>query len=196
MKNLFLDISFPRNFCNFYKHSVEFFTNVQIAKNGFESRLILSDFGRSKFILEETIFPQEKIEEIWTFFKIVKGRGHSFRFLDESDYKAESQNLLLVENSLFLCKTYSFGGLSFTRQITKPLQNSVAIIAQDELLEEGKDYEVNYQTGEVFLKSNIFSPKASFNFEVEVRFENDELAIMRDKFDNFILKNLILTEVL
>jgi uncharacterized protein (TIGR02217 family) len=196
MKNLFLDISFPKSFCNFYKHSVEFFTNLQIAKNGSESRLILSDFGRSKFILEEAIFPESKVNEIWAFYCLVKGRGHSFRFLDEKDNQAENQDLLTTEDGIFLSKTYLICGLPFVRKITKPIKNELKITTQNGILEESKDYEANYQTGEILLKSNIFSLKASFKFEIEVRFESDELVITRDKFGNFIIKNLILTEVL
>ena len=196
MKNLFLDISFPKNFCNFYKHSVEFFTNLQIAKNGSESRLVLSDVGRSKFILEEAIFSEEKVQEIWAFFNLVKGRGHSFRFLDEKDNKAENQDLLKTEDGIFLCKTYTVCGLSVVRKITKPIKNELKITTQNGILQESKDYDVDYKTGEIFLKSNVFSPKASFKFDIEMRFDSDELIIMQDKFGNFIIKNLILTEVL
>jgi uncharacterized protein (TIGR02217 family) len=199
MNDLFLDISFPASECIFNQHSIEFFTNLQIAKNGFETRLILSDFGRNKFILEEAIFAKEKVLEICNFFKLVKGRGYSFRFLDETDYTAYNQTLIKTPNGgYFLQKSYKIGKMFTSKAITKPIVGSVEIFAENEILTEGRDYDVNYQTGEIFLNPSLKALfiTSSFKFELEVRFESDELQIMRDKFGNFVIKNLILTEVL
>lgn len=101
MRELFLDVYFPQDSCVFERQEVEFFTNVQIAKNGFETRLILSDFGRSKFLLEEAIFHKQKIDEIFTFFKIVKGRGFSFRFLDEIDHVGQNEAFACIDGHFF-----------------------------------------------------------------------------------------------
>jgi uncharacterized protein (TIGR02217 family) len=196
MKNLFLDISFPVSLCNFYASSIEFFTNVQIAKNGFESRFILSDFGRRKFKLEEEIFSPEKVLEILTFFQLAKGRGFSFRFLDKLDFQGKNENLTEAEGVFYLTKSYQIQGKELKRLITKPQNGKVEIFSSGEKLTEGKDFKVDYLTGKIVFFNHFLDVKTYFDFDVEVRFENDEILVEQDKSGNLTLKNLILTEVL
>ena len=199
MKDLFLDCNFPQEGCLFLKHSVEFFTNVQTAKNGRETRMILSEFGRSKFKLEESILQLEKINEIYQFFKIAKGRGLSFKFFDELDFKAEEEHLTMEDGGgFFLLKTYQYKNYSLKKRISKPKKGSLVVKSNGLTLAEGKDYGVNYQTGEIAFVNNyldVASVVASFDFDIEVRFENDELFIQKDYFGNFYLQNLSLIEV-
>ena len=200
MKDLFLDCNFPQEGCFFIRHSVEFFTNVQTTKNGYETRVILSEFGRSKFKLEESILQPEKINEIYKFFKIVKGRGFSFRFFDELDNKLED-GILLQDDSekLFLLSTFEYKNYSLAKKITKPKKGTVVIKNGDITLCESKDYIVHYQTGEVTLMNdglNLRDIKCSCNFDIEVRFESDELLIQKDSFGNFYIQNLSLIEVI
>ncbi len=196
MTDLFLDIRFPSQNCIFLRQSIEFFTNVQIAKNGFETRMILEEAGKNKFLLEETILHNNTITEICNFFKIVKGRGFSFRFKDELDFKAENQNFIINEDGVFLCKKYEYQGYAFIKRITKPVKNTLQILSGDVPLTEGLDYTIDFSTGQIATEQDVNLLKAYFEFDLNVRFDADELLVQKDLDGNLFIKNLVLIEVL
>lgn len=200
MKELFLNCRFPQEECHFSKNSIEFFTNVQTTKNGSETRVILNELSKSKFKLNSNILNIEKIEILYQFFKISKGRGYSFRFFDKLDYKVSNGVLSINENNeIFITKRYSYQKYFVDKVITKPIENSVKIVHNGQVLIEKVDFKINYITGEVkFLNEdiNILNCNVDCNFDVEVRFESDTFLIERDCFGNYYLENLTLIEVI
>jgi uncharacterized protein (TIGR02217 family) len=199
IEDLFLDITFPEGLQGFEITSMEFFTVVQRGKNGAESRLILNKRGRIKYILETAILHPNKIEEVVNFFKIAKGRGHSFRFKDVNDFKVCGEGLIGNEDGvLSLCKTYAYETFEFKRIITKPRRNTIKLFDNNKLLKENEDYMIDYSTGTVtFMPKTPANPfvKAYFEFDIEARFEADELIIKRDSWGNLFLPSLIITEI-
>lgn len=201
MKNLFLDVEFPKGSCIFEKQLIEFFTVVQTSKNGFENRIILNEFGRSKYFLEDCIMHKAKITEICNFFKLVRGRGYSFRFFDDIDFRGTNEKIEFLQNGEFiLTRTYKVGKEEFRKFITKPKPKSLILKFGDALLEEEVDFKIDYSSGILRfltrkLQENAFQIRAFFEFDIEVRFDADELKIVKDKFGNMALKDLILTEV-
>jgi uncharacterized protein (TIGR02217 family) len=202
MQELFLDINFPKKICHFERNIVEFFTIVQKAKNGSENRVILNDIGCMKYVIEGGMMKKSDIETISNFFRIVKGRGFSFRFFDENDNSAIDEILEKIsEDTYQLIKTYKFSDFLAKKNITKPIQNTVILKSEEGVLIENTDYIVQHLTGNIKILNpkflaNIQNIRATFNFDVEVRFENDELKISQDKFNNFYLNELTMTEII
>jgi uncharacterized protein (TIGR02217 family) len=202
MQELFLDINFPKKICNFERNIIEFFTIVQKAKNGSENRVILNNVGCMKYVIEGGMMKKSDIETISNFFRIVKGRGFSFRFFDENDHTATGETLeKITEDTYQLIKTYKFSDFTAKKNITKPTQNSVILKSGEDVLIENTDYIVQYLTGNIKILNtkflaNIENIRTNFHFDFEVRFENDELKVSQDKFNNFYLNELTLTEII
>jgi uncharacterized protein (TIGR02217 family) len=200
MRELFLNCRFPQEGCNFLKHSVEFFTNVQMTKNGSETRVILNDFGKSQFKLEPHILSLEKINKIYHFFQITKGRGNSFRFFDSLDCNVKNGNLYKNENNqLFITKRYKYQNYFVDKVITKPVEDTVLIKHEEDLLYTNQDYKINYLTGEIIILNQNVNYENCFidcDFDIEVRFESDLLSIEKDYFGNYYFQNLSLIQVI
>lgn len=197
----FLDLNFPTNICKFYKSSCEFFTIVQQAKNGKENRVILNSTGRNKFIHYGGVIKKSESETLFNFFKIVKGRGLSFRFFDENENIAENEPLKHIQNNIFqLCKTYSYQSYEDFKHITKPIENTLILQCDEEILLSNQDYNLEKNTGIItiinpnFLE-NANKIKAFFSYDLEARFEQDELKTTKDKFGNILLEEIIICEV-
>lgn len=124
------------------------------------------------------------IEDIRTFHYMVRGAGDGFRFYDHLDCSCSAQAMgaTTTANIFQLQKTYSLGGRTYVRAITKPITTSV------------KDYQGNALPNSVFITvsgatvSSIdhttglvtFSgapsgtPTATFKYHIPVRFTSDK----------------------
>lgn len=174
----------------------QFSTDIITSSSGFEQRIINWSYPRAKYNLLQALETKEDIDELIKFFNIHKGRGHSFRFKDFCDFSVTKQKIGVGDgktSSYQLIKTYSLDQLSVDRKINKPVFNSLNIFLNN----KKTDFECDYEKGLITLKEvpelgEIIT--ASFEFDVEVRFDMDHLEVSPDPLHNY--KDISLIEVI
>ena len=121
------------------------------------------------------------------FFHARMGRLHSFRFRDWSDYTAVAEPLGTgdgVDTTFQLVKRYTSGAYTYDRIISKPVVGTVKVFA--DTVEQTNGWTVNTSTGIVTFSSapalNV-ALTASFEFDVPVRFEEDEFRLSLEDVD-------------
>lgn len=134
----------------------------------------------------------DDIEKLLAFFEARSGQLHGFRWKDWADFKSckPSATVAATDQSIgtgdgatatfALSKTYSSGGVSYVRPITKPVAGTVRIAVAGEELTEGTDFTVDATRGEVTLSvapANDAAVLAGFEFDVPVRFDTDRIHV-------------------
>jgi uncharacterized protein (TIGR02217 family) len=120
------------------------------------------------------------LDDLIAFFRLAKGRYHSFRFKDWADYRAVDSHIATANGSTTafqLRKVYQYGSNLEYRNITKPVLNSVVVKVNGVVV---SNYTVNYTTGIIVFDTapaNGNSITASFDFDVQVRFNMDKLPV-------------------
>ena len=101
-----------------------FNTRIVTLRNGHERRNVTSAAVRHMYTLPfQNILEQAYLDELKAAFLAVRGRAHSFKVKDRSDYKAVNAplgNAPAGSAAVQLKKTSTFGVASYTRIITKP----------------------------------------------------------------------------
>ena len=195
----FLEIRFPESIAFNSSSILEFNTTIIKAKNGYEQRNINWNSNKMKFNIINGIKTKTELDELITFFRNVKGAGYGFRFKDFTDYQAENQYIGVGngETKEFqLIKAYRVSdNIVYYRKITKPVISTVRVFINDI---ESKDFNIDLTTGLITLNTTpeIDSTiKASFEFDVPVRFENDIMEVTMNSINSGNVKEIILTEI-
>lgn len=199
---MFYEISFPQNLSLNFKKSIKFNNKINISNNGFEQIQSLWEKSKSVFEINKENLNKEELEKIVSFFNIVKGNSIGFRFKDWFDYDAKKQILGTYNGKKVfqLIKNYfsvSNNGDSFlyTKIIRKPISNTVSVYINNVQI---NNFLVNYNEGLI----DVLYPlndgdvvSADFQFEIPVRFMNDELKIVVENKNLSKIENLELIEV-
>ena len=195
----FLEIRFPESIAFNSSSILEFNTTIIKAKNGYEQRNINWNSNKMKFNIINGIKTKTELDELITFFRNVKGAGYGFRFKDFTDYQAENQYIGVGngETKEFqLIKAYRVSdNIVYYRKITKPVISTVRVFINDI---ESKDFNIDLTTGLITLNTTpeIDSTiKASFEFDVPVRFENDIMEITMNSINSGNIKDITLIEI-
>ncbi len=159
-----------------------FATRIHPLRSGQESRNATRAFGRWSFsALAENIDP-DAYAPILAAFEVVRGSNDSFRFRNELDYAVTGQSLGNAPSGstpVQLVKSGTFGGVTRTRNITKPVSGTVTVY-QNGVAKAGT---VSTTTG-LFTPSTAWTAgqplTADFEFDVPVRFMADELPATYD----------------
>ncbi len=120
------------------------------------------------------------VEQIRTFFLMVGGMADGFRYYDPIDCIASNEAMVVVSGSIYqLQKTYSLGGRTYVRAITKPITSSVIDFKGNALpntisVTGGTISSVDHTTGQVTLSGVSGTPHASFQYHIPVRFTSDQ----------------------
>ncbi|MBI3672552.1 MAG: DUF2460 domain-containing protein, partial [Rhizobiales bacterium] len=126
---------------------------------------------------------------------VVKGRGYSFRFKDWSDYQAADTTMVQVTSTIWqLVKRYTIGGNEHVRTITKPVSGTVVTKVSGSPVTPAS---IDYLTGLVtFSSAPRPAPTATFDFDVPVRFDTDKLPVQANAWDQQIVPQINLIEVI
>jgi uncharacterized protein (TIGR02217 family) len=129
---------------------------------------------------------EAEIQELLEFWHAVGGTECGFRFKDWADYKScrvnetpssTDQSLILTPGSpggYQLLKTYTAGARSTVRDILKPVEGTILIADDGNLLTEGFDYAIDYTSGILTLFSAATGVVTwGGEFDVPVRFDSD-----------------------
>lgn len=138
--------------------------------------LASTDSGLSAFLAT--------IQAVQVFHFLTAGMENSFRFYDELDGQATNEPMVVVPGTSNLQwqlqRTYTLGGVSVTRAITKPI-GSPAIdylgnsLSETVVVSGGTVTSIDHTTGIVtFSPAPGGTPTASFQYHIPVRFLSDE----------------------
>lgn len=182
----FHEVRFPEDISYGSSGGPEYFTDVIITSSGHEQRNINWSQARSSYNVAHGIKTQSQLDSLIAFFRARKGKAYGFRFKDWTDYSASGQIIGTGDGSTTtfqLVKTYTSGGQTETRNVYKPVDNSVVIYVDN--VEQESGVSVNTTTGVVTFTSAPVAAaviKADFEFDVPVRFDTDRLSASLDSY--------------
>jgi uncharacterized protein (TIGR02217 family) len=164
--------------------------DVVTLANGFEERNTPWAHSRRVYDAGVGLRSLDDVEAVIAFYEARFGQMYGFRWKDWSDYKSSKpsaevaradQQIALgdgVKTVFQLIKTYTSGGHSYARPVTKPVKGTVIIAVEQDKKSEGIDYAVDLLTGRVTFDhppdpdTRVF---AGYEFDVPVRFDSDSL---------------------
>jgi uncharacterized protein (TIGR02217 family) len=195
MPQPFLDISFPPYVARGATGGPTFSTNVVTLASGSEQRNILWANARGRWNISTGIRTRAQMLDVIAFFHVAKGRGYSFRFKDWNDYEASGVAMAEVTSTVWqLVKRYNIAGFEHVRTITKPVLGTVAVEIGGSPVVPA---DIDHLTGKVTFSSAPGSaPTASFEFDVPARFDTDHLPVQANAWDQQIVSQIDLVEVL
>jgi uncharacterized protein (TIGR02217 family) len=195
MPQPFLDIAFPNAVARGATGGPGFSTNVVTLGSGSERRNIQWANARGEWNISTGIRTRAEMQAVIAHFYVVKGRGYSFRFKDWNDYQAADVPMVQVTSTVWqLVKRYNLGGYEHVRMITKPVSGTVTIKVGGSPVTPS---DIDHLTGLVTFASPPGSaPTATFEFDVPVRFDTDKLPVQANAWDQQIVPQIALVEVL
>lgn len=201
---MFIDIKFPDSVSYTSIGGPQFSTKITSLRTGGEIRSPQWETSKSKYVINQVFKTKEQIDEIVAIFYIVKGKAYSFRFKDWMDFSATKQKISKVvtstetENILQIEKSYEFNNNTISRKITKIVPNSEIVYYQDNILNKDT-YIIDNTNGTLTIENSIDIELLciSFEFDVEVRFDIDNLHISFSKdMALFNSNNILLVETI
>ena len=187
-------------------------TDVVTLGSGFEERNSRWADSRRAFNAGYGVKSVDDLHAVIAFFEERRGRLHSFRWRDHSDWKscAPSATPSQLDSAIGtgdgviatfqLKKTYGSAFAPWTRIIKKPVAGTVKIAVAGAARVLGTDYAVDVSTGIVtFLAGHIPSTgqsvTAGFEFDVPVRFDSDKPEVNMTGFAHGAIPNIPIVEV-
>lgn len=193
----FQNIQFPTEVSYGSKGGPMYKTTVVISDSGSEQRLQHWSKSRYSYDVSYGVKKRSQMLNLMAFFKACRGRLHSFRYKDWSDYTATTEALPDAA-SIQLQKTYSYGGYSEVRKITKPVNNGTFRLYKNGVLQTvTTHYTIDYNTGIVTIVGYSSATWTwSGEFDVHCRFDTDAIQPVANDLDDYSLDNIMLVEIL
>lgn len=162
-------------------------TDVVVMNSGAESRNQNWSQARIKFDLAPAIKTQALLDTLITFFRVVKGRTHGFRFQDPFDYRvpggASSGVFVAIGSDRYqMYVRYSNAAGTEDRLISKPVASTIVVKDPSGTTRTlTTDYTLDSTTG---IATSVLAGSPSLvlatwtgQFDVPVRFDTDELRL-------------------
>ncbi|WP_306305430.1 DUF2460 domain-containing protein [Candidatus Orientia mediorientalis] len=152
-----------------------------------------------KYTIKNCYLSEEQLNSLNSFFRSRKGKAFSFRLKDHADFAVNRQliNPIFIKDNIFqLIKIYEDECEIAYRKITKPVKESIKIESENN---EIVKFEADYNTGIVYFANSLNLTKnlyITYQFDVQVRFDNDSLVYSINSDQTIIISNLELIEVI
>ena len=195
----FHEVQFPNDIAYGATGGPEFATSVVATASGFEQRNINWSAARGRWDVASGLKKQTQLDTLVAFFRARKGRAHGFRFKDWTDFKATAQALGTGNGTITtfqLIRTYSSGGATDVRTITKPVAGTVKVYLAG--VQQMSGWSVNTTTGIITFTTppaNSVAVSADYEFDVPVRFDTDRIAVSVASFQAGDLPQVPVLEV-
>lgn len=171
-----------------------FKTTVITLASGEESRNSEWAIAKGRWNVGYGIRKRDDLQAVLEFFYARRGRSRSFRFKDWLDFMVTGQNTRTTGNILTrqLVARYGVGDNEYIRDIVAPVTGTIIVYVDNVAT-------VNYTINAGILTfpsdpgSNV---KASFAFDVPVRFDIDTMPVTLDHFDAGTIPNIPIVEVI
>jgi len=179
-----------------------FKTSIQTALSGIEQRIAEWDIARCEYdIGYATRGKADLLSAVIKMWRDRQGPAYPFRFKDWSDFEAIDVEIGTGDGDLTAFQLVKRYDLVFevTRVIQLPVEGTVEVSVDGDLVEEETDFTVDYSTGMVTF---VVAPAAdevitaSFEFDVPVRFAEDALKVSMTMDDYGDISSIPLVEVL
>ncbi|WP_102109363.1 DUF2460 domain-containing protein [Oceaniglobus roseus] len=185
-------------------------TEVVTLANGFEERNTPWAHSRRRYDAGLGMRSLDDVEQLLAFFEARRGQLSGFRWKDWSDYKScpasrdpdFADQVIAVADGVGaefqLVKTYEAGANPYVRPIRKPVQGTVTLGLEGDLLRKGVHFDLDVTTGLVTLYE--VPPEgaqitAGFEFDVPVRFDTDLIQVSVASFRAGTVPNVPVVEV-
>lgn len=170
-------------------------TDIARLASGAESRNARWSGSRRRWEVGGAVIRSDVAHELVEFFEARRGRMSGFRFRDPIDWKscvpshaasATDQSLGIGDGDTTefqLLKRYASGGVTWDRLITKPVEDTVVVAIDGDLITA---FEVDWATGVVTFETPPVDSAvltAGFEFDVPVRFDADRLEFALEGHD-------------
>jgi uncharacterized protein (TIGR02217 family) len=191
----FLDIAFPGGVARGATGGPSFSTQIVTLASGSEQRNQNWANSRGRGNISTGIRDRADMAAVIAHFHVVKGRAYSFRFRDWNDFDGVNQAMApITATSWQIVKRYARAGFEHVRTITKPISGTVVVRIAGSVVTPAA---INHLTGVVtFGTAPGSAPTASYQFDVPVRFDTDNLPVQANAWDLQIVNNIELVEVL
>jgi uncharacterized protein (TIGR02217 family) len=195
----FVETQFPPDIAYGATGGAMFSTDVVETFGGYEQRNINWAQSRGQWNVGSGVKTQAQLDTLIAFFRARRGKAIGFRFKDWSDYSATSNIIGTgdgADTTFQLVKSYTSGGVTVDRTITKPVSGTVQIYKDGVLQNSGVTTDT--ATGVVTFTvapANGVVITASFQFDVPVRFDTDQLDINLQDFGVGSWGNIPLVEL-
>ncbi len=174
-----------------------FSTGVVTSMSGGEQRAQNWAQSRIKYDVSHGVKTKAQLDALIAFFRARKGKAYGFRFKDWADYVATSQPCVALDPLHFqLAKTYADeAGYADIRTIKKPVVGTVKVYIGDVLVNEG--FTIDYTKGIVEFVNDKTGQDitASFEFDVPMRFDSDEMSVSMDSLSIYSWGNINVIEI-
>jgi uncharacterized protein (TIGR02217 family) len=206
----FHDVRFPASLSFGALGGPERRTESVTMANGFEERNSPWAHARRRYDAGMGLRSLDDVEALIAFFEARQGQLIGFRWKDWSDYQSckpscavEASDQLLAlgdeATTVFqLTKSYRSGDVVYRRPICKPVSGSVRAQVGGDFVQQGVDYEVDYDSGLLTFArppDEGAEVRAGFEFDVPVRFDTDAIMTSVSSFQAGEVPNVPVVEV-
>lgn len=173
-------------------------TDVVIKNSGHESRNQNWADARCEYDVAKGCKTETDRRALIAFFRVCKGKAHSFKFKDWSDFEVITGEGVLTQLSATtyqLVKRYTTDDAStYDRYITLPYD---VIVKQGSTTLTGANYSLDATTGILTILGSPTPAPTSWtgSFDVPVRFDTDRLGLVAEDIDYFKSQNIPVVEV-
>lgn len=199
----FDEIRFPPDISRGATGGPTFSTVVITTASGAEQRIALWERGRAVWDVSHALRTPAQAHELLSFFLARQGRLRGFRFKDWSDYSTDQpvpgtrfSTAPITSTTFRLQRTYSSGGQTYTRTITKPVAGTVRIYTPAGQEVSG-GWTLDATTGVVtFAVAPGYVPQWRGEYDVPVRFDTDQMQMGLDDAEIRSWERIQIVEVL
>jgi len=199
----FDEIRFPPNISRGATGGPTFSTVVITTASGAEQRIALWQRGRAVWDVSHAMRSPAQAHELLSFFLARQGRLRGFRFKDWNDYSTDQPTpgvkfatAQVTSTKFQLQRTYSSGGQTYTRTITKPVAGTVRLyntLGQ----EVTTGWTLDATTGIVTFSSPPgYVPTWRGEYDVPARFDVDQMQLSLDDTEIRSWERIQIVEVL
>jgi uncharacterized protein (TIGR02217 family) len=185
-------------------------TDVVTTASGREERNSRWAHSRRRYNIGFGVKTLQQLQDVIAFFEGRRGKLHSFRFKDHTDFKScagaatpQRTDQVLgtgtgTQASFQLVKHYGAPSRDYVRNITAPVAGTVLVAVNGVA---SVAFTLNSTTGVVTfnagsIPANGAVVKAGFEFDVPVRFDTDEITVNLSHFEAGEIPEIPLIEVL
>lgn len=190
-------------------------TTIISADSGSEQRVARWSSARHKYDVGFSVRTDAQLSTLRNFYLARNGAARGFRYKDWNDYSSASNHVGSTSTDdqtidtgdgsttqFQLIKTYTDGGNSYIRNITKPVTDTVIVEVDGVEQTEGSDFTVDTATGIITFDAGSIPGageviKAGYEFDVPVRFDKsiDEQLMVQRFEKGFGSLSVILIEI-
>jgi uncharacterized protein (TIGR02217 family) len=185
-------------------------TDVVTTASGREERNSRWAHSRRRYNIGFGVKTLQQLQDVIAFFEGRRGKLHSFRFKDHTDFKSCAGSATLqrtdqvlgtgtgTQASFQLVKHYGAPSRDYVRNITAPVAGTVLIavngVASVAFTLNSTTGVVTFNAGSIPANGAVVT--AGFEFDVPVRFDTDEITVNLNHFEAGEIPEIPLIEVL